>query len=374
MYQLVSLSIVLQLCIMMYISFIGSAACLGKPDNRTQPGVAEWLGASDTAAPGGLVPSCNGTGTPPAQQQPGFNLSPAPTRHRKKTSSAAEENLPGFSREPVQLMRYECLYSGGARRKEMESHRVALVRESKAIRRQFTDFVLNVCELLENSPAATVQKIKLSLQYLGNPYTVLPKKVPRHPVFDARSSVTKANTIPGLLSALRECSSWFNYDIVSYLAQRFGGGEGKQLSQLYEAQLKAYFQRLVFHSPPFSSDEQCPLHGFEELTVMVDWDLRVCSIQDIAIFKSALCRLLDIQPCAFVLRSVNEAPAQLTWGIPSGYLPQAVSKAMSNANAFSEEGVQSMKVGSKVIDFPSSRKPKVYIHILRYVELATLYP
>ncbi len=322
---------------------IGSTICPQKP------------GAADPHASTGIppVPSYKGTGV---------EITSAHHSFAKEMPGSDKSSIdhPGLSHEPVQLVKYESVVSSstGKDRKGIENVCVFLVRESKAIRRSFADFVLNVCELLESSPTATTQKIQLALQYLGNPSAVLTRNSPKRPAFDARSSVTKATSIPGLLSALTECSSWFNYELVSYLAQRFGGEAGQTLALRYEAQLRKYFQRLVFHCPPFSS-ERCLPHGFEELTIMVDWDLKNSSLQDISIFKSTVCRLLDVQPCAFVLRSVHEIPAQLTWGVPSTYLPRAVSNAMSNPVILSDVGVLSMTLGSKVIDFPPSEERKV---------------
>lgn len=284
-------------------------------------------------------------------------------RRSLDAQSKLDIDLPGLSREPVRLMNYESVFrcSSQENQKEVENLSVLLAGDSKAIRRQFVDFILNVCELLETSPTATIQKIQLALQYLGDPSAPLPSKTPQNPIFDARSSIARANSIPGLLGALSECSSWFNYELVSYLARRFGGEDGKRLALLYESQLRKYFQRLVFHCPPFTTRERCLPHGFEELTVMVDWDLKDYSLQDVTIFKSTLCHLLDIQPCAFVLRSIHECPNKFSCAVPSSYMPHAVSSAASNARSFSDEGVLSITLGPKIINFPSSQKPKVLL-------------
>ena len=274
-----------------------------------------------------------------------------------------------LSKEPVPLMKYEYLNPSRHNWKEVEKLRCTLVKESKAIRRQFTDFILNVCELLESIPTATVEKVKLSLQYMGyskNP----PNRRRHHSIFGSKSSVARATSFAGLLSALHEYASWFNYDLISYIAERFGGEDGKKLVQLYESQLRKYFQRLVFQCPPFSANEQKLPRGFEELEVKVDWDFRTCSIQDVVIFKNTLSSLLDIEPSSFILKTVEEGCVQLTWAIPASVIPRTIIQTSSKAKALSKEGVLSMRLGSKVIDFPP-RSPKVhyiicYCYLIQY--------
>lgn len=281
-----------------------------------------------------------------------------PTPVHLHLEAETTEDSPWHSNEPVQLMKYEYLEPSPQNTKQMENLRHILVQESKMIRKEYTDFVVNVCKLLENSPSATIEKVRLSLQCLGC------HRTNSHPqVFDGTSPIVQASSMASLLSVLQGCTSWFNYDLISYVVQRFGGEEGQRLVQAYEAKLKSYFQRLVFQCPPFSSKEQQPLQGCKELEVKLDWDFRTCSVQDVSIFKSTLSSLLELEPYMFVLKSVTdpEACVQLTWAIPASAVPHTIACATSKMGAFTRNSVLGLRIGTKIIGYSSK---VIYIQML----------
>ena len=238
-------------------------------------------------------------------------------------------------------MKYDCVSSPAHhRRMSEEDLRCSLVRESKAIRRRFTDFVLDVCNLLERCPTATIDSVRLCLLYFGC-----------YRSHDS-SPLMRATSITGLLAALHEYNSWFNYDLVSYLAERFCANEGKRLVRAYESQLMRYFQKLVFHCPPFSPNEEGIPRGFEQLEVTINWNFETCSLQDVAILKSTLCGLLQLQPHALLLRAVDDG-CRISWAVPIKTVPRVIQLTAAKTEAFSRADILSLRVGAKVLDFPA---------------------
>ena len=271
------------------------------------------------------------------------------------------------SNEPVQLMRYEYLKSPHQSYRDLNNLVCSLVRESKAVRSNFAGFVLRVCDLLENSKVP-VEKVRLSLQYLGC-FKHQPNA--RCQIFDGTSAISRADSITNLLGALHECSSWFNYNLVAYIAKSFGGAEGERLVEAYESQLRTYFKRLVIHCPPPSSDESHIPGGFEALEVIVDRDFRTCSLQDVAIFKSTLSTLLGLKPSVFILRAIDEVQldgvrTKMMWSIPDCAIPYTIGQATSKTAEFTREGACSMRVGMKVLDFSPKKVHRLphTLHVL----------
>ena len=266
-------------------------------------------------------------------------------------SSFQQEKEYGLSNEPQHLLKYEHLLSSssGKNRKEIEKLTCRLVQESKKIKQLFVDFVLDVCCLLESKEDVTAGKVKLSLQYMGcfrnDPGTQL--------VFNNRTPIGKAKDISELFGALHQFSSWFNYDIIAYLARRFGESRGKLMLERYESSLQKYFRRLVFECPPFSANKSIEMSdGFEELEVKVDWNYHRCSIQDIAIFKITLSKTLELQPELFLLKTVEEGCVRMTWAVPAITVPHVLCVAASKAHLLANEKVLSLRVGAKYIHVP----------------------
>lgn len=275
-----------------------------------------------------------------------------------------------LSNEPVQLMKYEYLISPHQSYRDLSDIACTLVRESKMVRNNFADFVLRVCDMLEKSQVP-VEKVRLSLQYLGCYEHQLGAQCQ---IFDGTSAISTANSINNLLSALHECSSWFNYSLVAYIAKHFGGDEGERLVEAYESQLKSYFKRLIFQCPPFSSDESHIPGGFEALEVIVDRDFRTCSLQDVAIFKFTLSTLLGLRPSVFILRAIDEiqldgARTRMSWSIPACTIPYTIGQATSKTDEFAREGACSMRVGMKILDFSPKKVHRLshalYVLLLR---------
>ena len=263
------------------------------------------------------------------------------TEHQEvATENRSEDRLPMDSKEPVALMRYECLSSPAHRCRTSENLRCTLVRESKAIRRHYTDFVLDVSDLLERCPTVTVDEVRLCLLLFG--------------CYRSHDScpLAQAASIAGILAALFEYNSWFNYDLVSYLAKRFGGNEGRRLVRAYETQLTQYFQKLVFHCPPFSQNEEVAPRGFEQMEITINWDFETCSLQDVAILKSTLCRLLQLQPQALLLRAVDDS-CRIGWALPVEAVPRVIQRIAAQTEAFAKADVLSLRVGAKVLDSPA---------------------
>lgn len=200
---------------------------------------------------------------------------------------------PGASNEPVQLLDYNHFQkSSGA----SEKVRVQLARESTRMLEHFASFCVQVGDILQGK-GVTTDQVRTLLQYrLGS----------KNIGDESMKYVSEAKTIHSLLCAAEPFSSWFNYDLIAFLAKQLGGEEGSAVVDGYESKLKQYLERLVFKSPPFSSIKSIP-PGFEELQVKLDWNFEQVTIQDITIFKSKLCEFLGpSDPSAFILKSVEE--------------------------------------------------------------------
>lgn len=227
-----------------------------------------------------------------------------------------------------------------------EKLRVQLAVESRRILEYFTSFCIRVGDILQ-AKGVTTDKVRALLQIrLGS------KNIGEQ----SMKQVTEAKTVHSLLCAAEPFVSWFNYDLIAFLAKELGKEEGAEVVADYEAKLRDYLQRSIFGCPPVSSIKSIPF-GFEELAVKLDWDFDKVSIQDVTIFKSKLCQFFyQSDPSIFILKSVEEGCVLLTWLIPSnivGTIMTCVERNITHLpNTFSD--VAYVRLGPKVF-----RKPQV---------------
>lgn len=227
---------------------------------------------------------------------------------------------PGASNEPLPLLNYKFLKGNDG---PSEKLRVQLAVESRHMLEQFTTFCIHVGDMLQKK-GVTTDRVRTLLQYrLGS------KNIGE----TSMKQVTEARTIHSLLCAAEPFVSWFNYDLISFLAKELGGEEGSALIADYESRFQKYLQRLIFESPPFSSIKSIP-SGFEELAVKLDWNFEEVTIQDITIFKAKLCELLgQSDPSIFILKSVEEGCVLLTWLVPESIVDHTMAGIENNAEA-----------------------------------------
>ena len=254
--------------------------------------------------------------------------------------TALQEDInQGASNEPVPFLNYKLLKE---KKGLSEALRVKLAVESRRMLEHFTSFCICVGDLLQ-SKGVTTDRVRALLQYrLGS------KNIGDF----SMKQVTEARTIHNLLCAAEPFVSWFNYDLIAFLAKELGDREGMMVVADYEAKFQQYLQRLVFESPPFSAIKSIP-SGFEELAVKLEWNFEEIIIQDITIFKGKLCEFLGhSDPSLFILKSVEEGCVVLTWLFPSSIVETALADISKNEVALLTvyPNIVYFRVGTKLFD------------------------
>ena len=251
-----------------------------------------------------------------------------------------EQVNPGASNEPVSLMSYKLLKEKGS---SSDKLRVQLAVESRRILEHFASFCIRVGDVLQ-AKGVTTDRLRTLLQYrLGS------KNIGEL----SMKHINEARTIHNLLCVAEPFASWFNYDLIAFLAKELGEEEGSAIVADYESKFQQYLQKLVFECPPFSSIKSIP-SGFEELTVKLDWNFEHISIQDITIFKAKLCKFLGhSDPSVFILKSVEEGCVLLTWLVSSSIIVMEAEKSTAALLAVCEN-IIFIRVGPKMFDLQVS--------------------
>lgn len=245
---------------------------------------------------------------------------------------------PGASNEPLPLMNYKYLDSPAK-----EKLRVKLASESRKMLENFTTFVIDVSSLLQSKSVSSDQ-VQLALQYrLGSIDDTMRRRI------DEASEVDEARRIPHLLRIAEPFSSWYNYDLIAYIAKCFGGKDGEALVSKYEDQLQSYFKKLVYECPPFSSIQKVP-NGFDECVVKVHWNYRECTVQDLTILKEKLSNFLEHDPNLLILKTIDEGCILFSWIVPVTAVPAFQENVLLEKSNLAKERIVSFKIGAEVIE------------------------
>ena len=234
---------------------------------------------------------------------------------------------------------------------EAETLKYQIVTESQKIMRKYSDFVLNVCYLLEHLNVQ-YEYVKMKILHLG---------CVTHPVLKSTThmpEVSQAKSIKELLTSLHLYSSWFNYEIVKVIAEDFGGNDGSRLVEDYELSLNEFCHKFIYECPQFMPNSKIPA-GFEGFVMKVNKDYYHYTVQDLTIYKTAVVKLTRIEPRHLLLRSVEEGCIKMTWCIPSALVQSVLETVNSHKAVLADIDVQSVNVGGKCVDirFTSHKLP-----------------
>ena len=263
------------------------------------------------------------------------------------------------SRAPVELGDFSVAQEVRRTHQDPEDLKCQIVKESRAIIRKYATLVLQVYRLLQKL-CAPFEEVRLALITLGCTQTQPGSGPSSSPLFVGSSEIAKARDMLELLTSLHSYSSWFNYDLIKFLAEQFGGHEGVDLIAAYEEELMEFCKKFVYECPQFAA--QAIPDGFTEMEMKVDWEYQNCRAQDVAIFKTTVTDLLHIKPHALRLKSVEEGCVLLTWMVSSSAIPDIALQLSKEAvmEKLAKKRVQSVNLPFKRFEVPAR------FHLLPY--------
>lgn len=301
------------------------------------------------------------------------SLSSASSHHDEKLSVKMDRNSKemaviisiGPSREPVPLMRYEFYKSSNKSQGAIsEETRHELIIKSKQIQEKFSNLILDICSLLQDSSTAYIEKLQMWLSFQS-----CSKSVQSLQAFDTDSSTLKAETIPALISSLRCYTSWYNYSLIADIVKQFCANKGAALVSAYEAELKEYLQKLILHCPPLFPDHEFDVsHSQNVELVEVEvggWEASTAVLEDLALFKHTLCQLCDLDPRFLVIREINTTNFKMLWAVPKPVVGMLTEAIKLNSDAlYHKSNVQAVKTADLEIDFKEVSMHKTACTIL----------
>ncbi len=219
-----------------------------------------------------------------------------------------------------------------------------LLLQSRLIQSHFSDLVLNVCTILQDSPTAYIEKLQMWLSFQSFSRVKQSLKT-----FDSDSDAMKAKTIPVLITSLRSYSSWYNYHLIADIAKHFCGDKGRALVESYEAKVRDFLQRLLTHSPPLFPGSETPSKDTDLFEMKIACDMSGTYLRDIAIFKNTLCELCEIDPRFLVIKEIDTSNSYVSWATPKAATDSIIKAIKLKLDDLSQENIQEIRLSESNI-------------------------
>ena len=259
-------------------------------------------------------------------------------------ASAVEGERDSISRKSTSTIR---LHNPPMAKKGTQLLRFKVAARTEQIMFSFVSLVLSVYHLLVDNNVP-IEEVRIALMYLGcfrdKPFEQ------NFRMFNSSAGIEHATDHASLITCLHNYSSWFNYKIIKFLGEKFGGAEGLHLIAEYEKRLRTSIETLAcYQCPDFSIERGIP-PGFEKIDIKVDWDYHSCTASDIAIFERTVSELLGLEPHVWQLQSVDEGCVIMKWAVPGVLVETILCTVMAKREILKREKVIFVMVMGKHVE------------------------
>lgn len=184
-----------------------------------------------------------------------------------------------------------------------------------------------------------------------------------HHVLGHDTAIGKARNMHDLFCALLTYTSWYNYQLIAFLAITFGGKGAKGIVQSYEARLQDHLLRPIPHCPAFwpAAEGDILTHqlphqeapeGFTRMEVVAKRSYETCTLRDVNTLKNVLSELLQLCREALILGSVQpgeEEQCRMTWMIPSVAMQHTINIAITRMTQLGANQILQLTIGSTTV-------------------------
>ena len=217
--------------------------------------------------------------------------------------------------------------------RKIEELKYVIVTESQAIIRKYGRLVFDVCNLLKRLNVSP-EGIYMQLVHMGYPI-----------------GETSQGNLTALMTSLHSYSSWFNYEIITVIAEDFGGNAGHQLITAYEENFKMFLNKVTYRCPQYMSNVP---QGFEGFLVKVDANFKSFTLQDVTLYKARIVKLIEVPPQCLLLRSVEEGCVLMSWFVPTNLVAQISERMKAQMSLLAQYDVVSFCIARETVDIQNN--------------------
>lgn len=159
------------------------------------------------------------------------------------------------------------------------------------------------------------------------------------------SEIKEAKDIMGVFEILSDYHSFFNYDIIAFIAKNLGMESDKKNLATYQAALETYCRHHVFECPSYSSKSS----RFPDLILKVDPKVTESdkfTLKSLNRFKQKVVKTLKVTKYSLKLCSIKKGCLEITFQIPP-HIKEAIMPLSNDQNeALRHIGVQNVRIGT----------------------------
>jgi hypothetical protein len=162
---------------------------------------------------------------------------------------------------------------------------------------------------------------------------------------DHYSELKEAKDITRVFEILSGYSSFFNHDIIAFIAKNLGSESDKKNLATYEAALETYCRHHVFECPSYSSRSS----KFPDLILKVDpkvTESEKFTLKSLHRFKMKVAKALKITKHSLKLCSIKKGCLEITFQFPLHIKKAILPLSNDQSEALRRIGVQNVRLGN----------------------------
>ena len=214
------------------------------------------------------------------------------------------------------VSKFPYLDTSGLIEQERYDLEIQLNEDYLSINQEYASFAISLRRSLKERNIFPVELADCLMELRGyEPLSTSPREKGIRLLENRYSEIKEAKDITGVFEILSDYSSFFNYDIIAFIAKHLGSESDKKNLATYEAALDIYCRHHVFECPSYSSKNS----KFPDLILKVDPEVTESdkfTLKSLRRFTMKVARALKITKHSLTLCSIKKGCLEITFQIP----------------------------------------------------------
>ena len=241
------------------------------------------------------------------------------------------------------VSKYPYLDTSSLTDEERDDLEIQLNDDYLSINQEYATFASSLRRSLKERGISPFELADCLMELRGyEPLSNSPNEKGVHLLEDHYGDLKEAKDITRVFEILSDYSSFFNYDIIAFIAKNLGSESDKKNLATYEAALETYCRHHVFECPSYSNRSS----KFPDLILKVDPKVTESdkfTLKSLHRFKVKVAKTLKITKHSLKVCSIKKGCLEITFQIPP-HIKEAIVPLSNDQNeALRHIGVQNVR-------------------------------
>ena len=247
------------------------------------------------------------------------------------------------------ISKFPYLDTSGLTEEERDDLEIQLNEDYLSINQEYASFAISLRRSLKEQNVSPVELADCLMELRGyEPLSNSSKEKGVCLLENRYNEIKEAKDITRVFEILSDYSSFFNYDIIAFIAKHLGLESDRKNLATYESALETYCRHHVFECPSYSSKNS----KFPDLILKVDPEVTESdkfTLKSLRRFTVKVARALKVTKHSLILCSIKKGCLEIMFQIPP-HIKEAIVPLSNDQNeALQHLGVQKVRIANITI-------------------------